>query len=368
MNKEIRFDEVSKSYGETEVVKSLNFTIREGERLILLGPSGCGKSTTLRMIAGLEPLTTGDLYMGGERVNDVPSGQRDIAMVFQNYALYPHMTVWQNITYGLRVQRVPKDEVKKRANEAVRMLKLEGYEDRLPKDLSGGQRQRVALARAIVKQSQYFLLDEPLSNLDAKLRATARKELVNIHEAYRQTFVYVTHDQVEAMTVGERIALMYEGELQMLDTPERVYHQPRNIFTATFIGSPPMNVIDVSIIDDVIQVEKQRLPLPLAWRRHLAGISQKRLTFGVRPEHLSIDKEQKEHALCGTVKYVENHGDTYAVYVDIAGVEWIALHEYRNWTQGETVYLTTESKRMHFFDQETTLSLGYPIHFLEEEQ
>lgn len=220
--KEIHFENVRKNYGKTEVVKGLNFTIEKGERLILLGPSGCGKSTTLRMIAGLEDISSGELIMDGKIVNHIPSGKRNVAMVFQNYALYPHMTVKQNITYALRMKKVPKKEIESRLEDVLMMLQLKGLEDRFPKDLSGGQRQRVALARAIVKQADYFLLDEPLSNLDAQLRVSARKELVKIHEKYKQTIVYVTHDQIEAMTVGNRIALLNEGVLQMLDTPENV--------------------------------------------------------------------------------------------------------------------------------------------------
>ena len=203
--KNIRFEKVNKAYGKNWVVKDLGINIRAGERLVLLGPSGCGKSTTLRMIAGLEDITPGNLYMGDKIVNQVPSGKRNVAMVFQNYALFPHMTVEENIAYGLKVNNLDPKEIRERTNTAITMLDLNGLENRKPKHLSGGQRQRVALARAVVKRSDYFLLDEPLSNLDAQLRVHARKELVKIHELYHQTFVYVTHDQVEAMTVGHRI-------------------------------------------------------------------------------------------------------------------------------------------------------------------
>ena len=217
--KNIVFDHVVKAYDKNVIVKDLNMEIREGERLILLGPSGCGKSTTLRMIAGLERLSGGNLYMDGRLVNDVPCGERNVSMVFQNYALFPHMTVQSNIVYGLKAHKMDPAEIKTRLSEVLDMLDLKGLEERRPKDLSGGQRQRVALARAVVKRSDYFLLDEPLSNLDAQLRLRARKELVKIHEMYHQTLIYVTHDQIEAMTVGQRIALMHEGKMQMLDTP-----------------------------------------------------------------------------------------------------------------------------------------------------
>ncbi|XJZ27766.1 ABC transporter ATP-binding protein [Bacillota bacterium Lsc_1132] len=360
--REIRFENVWKSYGETEVVKGLDLTIKEGERLIFLGPSGCGKSTTLRMIAGIEDITAGNLYMNGQKVNDVPSGKRDIAMVFQNYALYPHMNVIDNITYGLRVQKVPKDEIKARLDKALEMLKLKGYENRLPKDLSGGQRQRVALARAVVKKSAYFLLDEPLSNLDAQLRVSARKELVKIHELYKQTIVYVTHDQIEAMTVGERIALMNEGKLQMIDTSENVYHRPANIFVAKFIGSPPTNVIDVDYQNGLVMIGKnQAFELSQMWVQHINQSGVKKFAFGIRPEHLEISKLNEDKALKGSVKYVENQGSSYGVYVDLEGNEIIAMSESKHWIAGEVVYLKPKMNHIHLFDRETTNSIGYPI-------
>ncbi|MEK4145970.1 ABC transporter ATP-binding protein [Robertmurraya sp. FSL W8-0741] len=365
--KEIRFENVWKSYGKTEVVKGLNFTIKEGERLILLGPSGCGKSTTLRMIAGLEEITSGELYMNDRVVNDVPSGKRDVAMVFQNYALYPHMNVVDNITYGLRVQKVPRSETRNRLDAALKMLKLEGYENRLPKDLSGGQRQRVALARAVVKKSNYFLLDEPLSNLDAQLRVSARKELVKIHELYRQTIVYVTHDQIEAMTVGERIALMNEGKLQMLDTPENVYHRPANIFTAKFIGSPPTNVVEVTYLDGKIMFGNQSFQLSPMWVKQVEQSKTSRIAFGIRPEHLEINKTADKNTLKGTVKYVENQGNSYGVYVDLQGNEVIALSESKYWPKGETVYLKPFMNHIHLFNCETTNSIGYPAELDQEE-
>ncbi|WP_445506840.1 ABC transporter ATP-binding protein [Niallia sp. 03190] len=358
--KEIRFENVWKSYGKTEVVKELNLTIKDGERLILLGPSGCGKSTTLRMIAGLEDITSGNLYMNGRKVNDIPSGKRDVSMVFQNYALYPHMNVVDNITYGLRVQKVPKDEIKTRLDAVLEMLKLKGYENRLPKDLSGGQRQRVALARAVVKKSDFFLLDEPLSNLDAQLRVSARKQLVKIHEMYKQTIVYVTHDQIEAMTVGDRIALMNEGNLQMLDTPENVYHRPANIFTAKFIGSPQTNVVDVEYQNGNVIIGKQGFQLSQMWIKQIEQSGVDQFAFGIRPEHIEMFKTAKENALKGIVKYVENQGSSYGVYVDLEGQEIIAMSEDKNWAEGEVMYLKPMMNHIHLFDRETTNSIGYP--------
>lgn len=358
--KSIRFEEVQKSYGSTQVVKNLDFTINEGERLVLLGPSGCGKSTTLRMIAGLETISSGDMFMGDKRVNDVPSGLRNVAMVFQNYALYPHMSVRNNIIYGLKVQKLPKEEVQQRLEKALDMLQLTEYQDRLPRDLSGGQRQRVALARAIVKQSDFFLLDEPLSNLDAQLRVSARKELVNIHQTFKQTMVYVTHDQVEAMAIGDRIALLNDGYLQMLDTPENVYHRPANIFTAKFIGSPPVNIIPAELRDQQLQIGHQALTLTSDWLEHIKNNHSEALMFGIRPEHLHVSKENKPNSLSGIVKSVENYGSSYGVTVEVDGVEVIALSEVKTWSIGEIAYFQPLMEHMHLFDADTTHSIGYP--------
>ena len=261
----IRFENVSKSFGKTKVINNLNLSIEKGERLILLGPSGCGKSTILRMISGLESVSEGKLYLNGKLANDIDSGDRDIAMVFQNYALFPHMTIEENVGYGLKIHKEKKEVIKASVAEAVEILGLSGLEGRYPRELSGGQRQRVALARAIVKRSDFFLLDEPLSNLDAQLRGQARKELVKLHEMYGQTFIYVTHDQIEAMTVGQRIALLNGGDLQMLDTPHNVYHRPANIFVAKFIGSPSMNIINVHLDGRELVLGEQRTELPEMW-------------------------------------------------------------------------------------------------------
>ncbi|MBP2658468.1 MAG: Glycerol-3-phosphate-transporting ATPase, partial [Firmicutes bacterium] len=276
----IIFENVCKSYGETAVVKDLNMTIQEGERLILLGPSGCGKTTTLRMVAGLENITAGTLKMGGQVVNTVEPGARNIAMVFQNYALYPHMTIWENITFGLFIQKIPIEEIKARTEQALEILNLSGYEQRKPNELSGGQKQRVALCRSLVKQAPYFLLDEPLSNLDAQLRLQARTELVKIHNLYRPTFIYVTHDQVEAMTVGQRIAIMNQGALQQLDTPDVIYQHPANTFVASFIGSPPMNLLQGAFRDGALWIAGCRVNPPTKWHTLLA--EHQELWIGIR--------------------------------------------------------------------------------------
>ena len=358
--KEIRFEHVKKSYGDTEVIKELDFTIKEGERLILLGPSGCGKSTILRMIAGLEDVTEGKLYMNGKIINDVPSGKRNVSMVFQNYALYPHMTVEQNITYGLKVQKLSKQEVQSRLDSVLDMLQLKGLENRLPKNLSGGQRQRVALARATVKRSDFFLLDEPLSNLDAQLRDSARKELVKIHETFKQTIVYVTHDQIEAMTFADRIALMYNGELQMLDTPTNVYHRPANVFTATFIGSPRTNILHVNYNNGDVFIGKQSFKLNDAWIRYVNKFEKQHFLFGIRPEHIELSLVTLQNGLQGQINYIENLGNSYSVYFEIEGHEFVALSETGNWIQGQLAYVSFHSKHIHFFDKDTEKSMGYP--------
>ena len=305
----IVFDHVEKIYQKNKVIEDLNLIIPGGQRLILLGPSGCGKSTTLRMIAGLEEISGGELRMGDRRVNEVPSGKRDISMVFQNYALYPHMTVRENITYALRVHKLDQQELNRRLQTVLEILGLDPYIERKPRELSGGQRQRVALARALVKQSRYLLLDEPLSNLDAQLRVQARKELVKIHELYGQTFVYVTHDQVEAMTVGQRVALMNQGQLQMVDTPYRVYNRPANIFTAKFIGSPSTNILDADWSDGALRILGQRITLPECWNRIAAQSGETQLCLGFRPEHVHLQAGAADNAILGTLRFVEDYGN-----------------------------------------------------------
>lgn len=360
MMKEIVFDNVCKAYGKTSVIEKLNLTVRPGERLILLGASGCGKSTTLRLIAGLEEITAGSLLMDGRRVNDVPSGERNVSMVFQNYALFPHMTVADNIVYGLKIQKLPQAEIAARLQSALDMLELNGLEDRKPKELSGGQRQRVALARAVVKRSDVLLLDEPLSNLDAQLRGHARKELVRIHQLYRQTFVYVTHDQVEAMTVGDRIALMHKGRLQMLDTPHNVYNRPANVYTARFIGSPPANILAAQYAERQLHIGRQTVRLPECWCARIAQSGSRELYLGIRPEHIRLQGEKADNAFAGVVKYVEDYGNRRGVYVDIEGSEVAAICDSAGWQPGQRVYFTPDAGKIHLFDRQTTQNIGYP--------
>ena len=301
----IIFSGVKKAYGKTVVIENLNLEIKKGERLILLGPSGCGKTTTLRMIAGFEEITSGDLFMDGEQVNDLPPGERNIAMVFQSYALFPHMTVWENITFGLQLQKLPKDEIAKRAKEAMEILHLEGYENKKTHELSGGQKQRVALCRALVKQSPYFLLDEPLSNLDAKLRQKARTELVKMHEMFKPTMVYVTHEQIEAMTVAHRIAVMNQGRIQQIDTPYNIYHHPANTFVAGFIGSPAMNILEAQVLNNGLVIGQSAVKLPQSLREQIAD--REKVYFGLRPE--ACTPAFGDAMIKGRVDFVENTGN-----------------------------------------------------------
>ena len=367
---DIVFNHVEKTYGKTKIIQDLNLTIREGERLVLLGPSGCGKSTTLRMIAGLEEITSGDLIMGGKRVNEVPSGGRNVSMVFQNYALYPHMTVADNITYALRVQKVEKREREERLKNAMNILGLDTYAKRKPRELSGGQRQRVALARALVKRSRYLLLDEPLSNLDAQLRVQARKELVKLHQLYGQTFIYVTHDQIEAMTVGNRIALMEGGVLQMIDTPYRVYNRPANIFVAKFIGSPSTNIMDAEWDGEALWIGGQKIVLPDMWRQIAAAHGKRELCLGIRPEHVSLAAGSRPNAYCGEIRYIEDYGNKLGIYFSLNGEEVVSICDSIPARPGETVSFVPDANRLHLFDRETGRSLGYPpqLDDSEEEQ
>lgn len=360
---EIRFEHVKKAYGKNVVIPDLNLTIKPHERTILLGPSGCGKTTTLRMIAGLEDITGGSLYMNGVLVNDVQSGDRDIAMVFQNYALFPHMTVYKNIAFGLRTFKLSKAEVKERVDNMIHIMELDGLSDRLPRELSGGQRQRVALARAAVKNASFFLLDEPLSNLDAQLRTQARKELVKLHEMHKPTFIYVTHDQIEAMTIGQNVVLMNKGEIQMQDTPYNIYHRPINVFTARFIGSPPMNIAKMKVDGNTLCTGDMRIPLSEEWKKQIGNARE--ILCGIRPENIILEKEKTEGAAEVEIKYMENYGNKLGTYFDVGENEFIAMQEqYAETAIGEKVYWRPDYAKMSFFDCQTEQNIGYPETYL----
>src|SRR5262245_38921057 len=306
----VTFDGVWKRFGEVVAVNDLNLKINDGEFMVLVGPSGCGKTTSLRMIAGLEEISQGTLYIGDKVVNHVAPKDRDIAMVFQSYALYPHMTVRDNMAFGLKLRKTPKDEIERRVNEAAGMLSCQNLLDRKPRELSGGQRQRVALGRAIVREPAVFLMDEPLSNLDAKLRVQTRAEIARLHQRLGTTTVYVTHDQVEAMTMGQRIAVMSEARLQQVGSPQELYDHPENRFVAGFIGSPSMNFLPVTVqgSGDAVSLVAEGLsvPLPPQFRGQINGTSA---ILGIRPEHLDLQTTAAAGSLQGKADVVEYLGN-----------------------------------------------------------
>jgi multiple sugar transport system ATP-binding protein len=315
---EIQFKEITKRYPDGfEAVKSMDLDIGDGEFMILVGPSGCGKSTALRMIAGLEDITDGELIIGGERVNDLAPRDRDIAMVFQNYALYPHMTVRENMGFALKLAREDRAEIDKRVKDAARILDLEQHLDRKPANLSGGQRQRVAMGRAIVRDPKAFLMDEPLSNLDAKLRVQMRTEVARIQRTLGTTMVYVTHDQVEAMTLGDRVAVMRAGIIQQVDTPKNLYERPDNLFVAGFIGSPSMNFLPARLEGETIRLPFGDAPVPA----HLRGTGTARdVIAGVRPEHFEdadVEPDRPGLRFTAPVSVVESMGSELYAYFDV---------------------------------------------------
>jgi multiple sugar transport system ATP-binding protein len=319
---EIRLEQIVKRYDNGFVaVDHADLQIRDGEFLVLVGPSGCGKSTTLRMIAGLEEITSGDLYIGTRRVNDLEPGERDIAMVFQNYALYPHMSVRNNLSFGLRMRKEPKALIDKRVQEAARILSIENLLDRKPRQLSGGQRQRVAVGRAIVRKPAAFLFDEPLSNLDAKLRVQMRTELARLHQKLKTTIVYVTHDQVEAMTLGDRIVVMKDSRIQQIDTPMNLYRQPVNRFVASFIGSPSMNFVKGTLSSGTFATPLRQLTLPL--NEQAGDLPAGEYILGFRPEDLTLNSNEPPLTTTA-IDVVERMGHECMVYFEVEGHELVA--------------------------------------------
>lgn len=318
---EVKLIEVSKVYdGKVLAVDKANIDVEDREFVVLVGPSGCGKSTTLRMIAGLEDITSGELYIDGKLVNDVPPKDRDIAMVFQNYALYPHMTVYENMAFGLKIRKFPKEEIDQRVKEAAKILDIEELLDRKPKALSGGQRQRVAVGRAIVRKPKVFLFDEPLSNLDAKLRVQMRAEISSLHNKLKATIVYVTHDQVEALTMADKIVVMKLGVIQQIGAPLELYNDPKNKFVAGFIGSPPMNFMEVEIVkkDDGLYADEGSFSLKLlpSQNKKLAAHAGKRVTMGIRPEDITFAETQiPGQTINGVVTVVEPLGAETHVFI-----------------------------------------------------
>ena len=351
---------VYKKFGKTEIIHGISFDIKDGEFIVILGPSGCGKSTVLRMIAGLEVVTGGEVAIDGRVVNRLEPAERDIAMVFQNYALYPHMTVYDNMAYGLKIRRMPKAEIEKRVFNAAKILELSDFLKRKPRELSGGQRQRVAMGRCIVREPKAFLFDEPLSNLDAKLRVQMRIEIRRLHEDLKITSIFVTHDQVEAMTLGDRLVVMNDGIVEQIGTPLEVYDRPRTTFVAGFIGSPSMNFIPARL-----DAKGRRVELPSGESFQLGGggfsaLGGREVTLGIRPEHLIVTEKGQgladlkvdivEALGADTLVYGYLGADRISVTVRVPGVMKVA--------SADVLFLTCEPERLHLFDPQSGIRLG----------
>jgi multiple sugar transport system ATP-binding protein len=354
----VTFDHVWKRYGEFNAVKDLSLEIADGEFMVLVGPSGCGKTTCLRMIAGLEEISDGALKIGDRVVNDVAPKDRDIAMVFQSYALYPHMSIYDNMAFGLKLRKVPKADIERRVKDAARILNLENLQKK-PRELSGGQRQRVALGRAIVREPAVFLMDEPLSNLDAKLRVQTRAEIARLHQRLGTTTVYVTHDQVEAMTMGTRIAVMDKGELEQVGTPQELYDNPSKLFVAGFIGSPAMNFAKMTIDGSNVTGEGMTFPIPTRYRAGIEGV--KEVVAGFRPEHLELGDLAGAATIQAKADVVEFLGDDELLHATVAGHEGdvvaVVSSEHRV-KPGDVLDLKLPLEKLHLFDATTGESLG----------
>ncbi len=366
---DVRLNGVHKIYpGDVAAVSDFTLSVKHGEFLVLVGPSGCGKSTTLRMVAGLEEISRGSIHIGDRRVNDVPPKDRDIAMVFQNYALYPHMSVYDNMAFGLKLRKFKKDEISRRVNQAATILGLEEYLARRPKALSGGQRQRVAMGRAIVREPAVFLFDEPLSNLDAKMRVEMRKEILQLHRRIETTMLYVTHDQVEAMTLGDRICVMNDGLIEQLGPPTVIFDHPASLFVARFIGTPPMNIFAGTLQGEggkaVFDGGSITCPLPADKSANLGAFMGKKVCLGIRPRALKLAREGEspEVVFEGAVEISEMLGEEVLVHVKSAGHKYITSihpHEARALEEG-AIRLTPDLNLAHIFDAESGVNLTLP--------
>lgn len=360
----VRLTHVTKQFGAVKAVNDVNLDIEDQEFLVLLGPSGCGKTTTLRMVAGLEELSGGSIHIGDQDVSQLPPKDRDIAMVFQNYALYPHMTVYENMAFGLKLHHVSKADIDRRVKDAADILGLGQLLNRRPKELSGGQRQRVALGRAIVREPKAFLMDEPLSNLDAKLRTQTRVELKRLHQRLGATILYVTHDQTEAMTMGTRIVVMKDGLVQQVDTPEGIYHRPANEFVATFVGTPAMNLFDVTLQQNGTEIgallDGQTFGLPSELQPALKTLSSRELTLGIRPEDISLSTSTGNGEVRATVRLIEPMGHEHIVYCDVGAASFV-IRTSNEWSGrvGDTVSLNMDGRRLHAFDPDTEESIRF---------
>lgn len=351
---------IFKSYNHDLVVEDVNLEIFDKEFIILVGPSGCGKSTTLRMIAGLEEISSGEIYIDGKLVNDISPKDRDISMVFQNYALYPHMTVYDNMSFGLKLRKYSKSDIEKKVNHAAQILGLSEYLKRKPKELSGGQRQRVALGRAIVREPKVFLFDEPLSNLDAKLRVQMRAEISKLHKSLQATIIYVTHDQIEAMTMADRIVVMNNGKIQQIDTPLNLYYKPKNLFVASFIGSPSMNFIDGNFTEEgkfISTLKNFQVLLPE--KNNINQYINKNIVMGIRPEDILINSILTDNQLYANVEIVEPMGSETYIYFKVENTMWLSKisSEFIPKLNSE-IRINFKPDRIHFFDKESGNLIG----------
>jgi multiple sugar transport system ATP-binding protein len=362
---ELKLDHIYKIYdNKVTAVNDFHLEIKDKEFIVFVGPSGCGKSTTLRMIAGLEKISKGDFFIDGKRVNDVPPKDRNIAMVFQNYALYPHMTVYDNMAFGLKLRKIPKNEIELRVQEAAKILGLEEFLKRKPKSLSGGQRQRVALGRAIVRDAKVFLMDEPLSNLDAKLRVQMRSELVKLHQRLQTTTIYVTHDQTEAMTMASRLVVMKDGIIQQVGAPKDVYENPENVFVGGFIGSPAMNFFYGNLEDDKFTIENFSLKIPDGKMKALQdrGYIEKKVILGIRPEDIheksKLFQASDGNTLAVKVDVYELTGAEAMIYSTLEGQSFVArVNSRSDLSSGQCIDLALDMNKAHFFDVETELRI-----------
>lgn len=358
----IELKHLYKDYVEgVHAVTDFDLTIEDEEFIVLVGPSGCGKSTTLRMIAGLEDITSGEIYIDGKQQNNLHPKDRDIAMVFQNYALYPHMNVYDNMAFGLKMRKTPKDEIDERVRYAAKILDIEKLLDRKPKELSGGQRQRVALGRAIVRKAKVFLMDEPLSNLDAKLRFQTRAEITKLHRQLKATTIYVTHDQTEAMSMATRIVVMKDGLIQQIGTPREVYSKPANVFVGKFIGSPAMNFINIVMKENHLEIGNLTCPVPQRMTEQFIekGYLNKEMLMGIRPEDFQlVTGGMHDLSLTAEVELSELMGAETLVYFTLDGEQVIAkIHRMDSFSQGQNINLGINFDKIHFFDKETELRI-----------
>jgi multiple sugar transport system ATP-binding protein len=339
-----------------EAVKNMSLEIADKEFIVFVGPSGCGKTTTLRMIAGLEEATEGEIQIDGKAVTAVAPKNRDIAMVFQNYALYPHLTVFKNMSFGLALRKTPKPEITRKVHEAAKMLGIEQLLDRKPKQLSGGERQRVAMGRAIVREPKVFLMDEPLSNLDAKLRVQMREEIAKLYQKLQTTFIYVTHDQAEAMTLGTRIVVMKDGVIQQADTPLNIYNHPANLFVAGFIGSPQMNFFEAVFADGALKVCGKTLTLPPERKKTLdeGGYNGKSLMLGIRPLNIRLSEHNGDNTLPAVVEIVEQFGSEIHLHLNLAGIKCVVVADPEaQFCIRKAVNIEFDLKKAHLFDKES---------------